>query len=276
VHAHPFFKDDLAVAQMSAIGEAEADLEHLAGVLRAEGVETEVRIPHGEAAPTILDEALFGGVDAIVMSTHGRGGVGRWIYGSVADRVIHNAEVPVLVVPPGSPNRWPRTPDPTIVVPLDGSSLAEEALGPASALAESLRGRLLLLRVVEPVYYGYGIGEGYGAAMLDLDGEAGLEASRAYLEELASRLRAEGRDVRTRVEVGVAAATIARVAEEEAAVAIAMATHGRGGLARLVLGSVATALLQRAREPILLVRPALPAAAQADQPPTSVTTASRA
>ena len=92
--------------------------------------------------------------------------------------------------------------------------------------------------------------------------ETELAGAQRYLDECAAPLRAAGQTVTTLAVagpasvVGQAAAGIAATAEDEGAAMIAMATHGRGGLARLVLGSVATGVVQRARVPLLLVRPA--------------------
>jgi nucleotide-binding universal stress UspA family protein len=142
----------------------------------------------------------------------------------------------------------------TILVPLDGSALAEEALASAALLAEPLGARLHLLRVIEPPVYPLA-GDGY--AYVPFDDAAELLAAREYLGELAGRLRSAGSQVEIEVTVGLPNVVIPRVAQEQEAVVIAMATHGRGGLARLVLGSVATGTLQRAHVPLLLTRPAL-------------------
>jgi nucleotide-binding universal stress UspA family protein len=252
--AHPLFSDDLAAAQLAAIAEADADLAAAARTLRSEGLSVEARVCYGSPAPAIVDEARLGQADLIVMSTHGRGGVGRWIYGSVADGVLRQAETPVLVVPPAADPAWSRTGDARVLVPLDGSALADEALGPAAALAVALGATLVLVRVVEPLSYGYLYGQPY-LPTTELDFAETKRTAEDDLAALAQRLRAQGHRVATRVEVGPPVQTLAWIAADEGVAAIAMATHGRGGLARLVMGSVATGLLQRAELPVLLVRP---------------------
>lgn len=138
---------------------------------------------------------------------------------------------------------------------LDGSAFAEEVLAPARELSEVLGAELLLLRVVESS----GI---LRSAEDDLDAfrtpraNQQLAEARHYLEDFAGRVWATGMAVATRVVVGPPATSIAEVARESGADLIAMATHGRGGLARLVLGSVAMGTLQQASAPLLLVRPA--------------------
>jgi nucleotide-binding universal stress UspA family protein len=161
-------------------------------------------------------------------------------------------------------------------VPVDGSNLSEEALGPAAELAEMLGADLLLLRVVEPPVAVLG-----DATFASFRPDEELAAAEQYLEGVAGRLRAEGRTVAARAAVGFASWEIGRAARDEGVDAIAMATHGRGGMARLVLGSVATLTLQRTPVPLLLARPAAVARAMAGPttaaepepvgPPVSVT-----
>ena len=85
------------------------------------------------------------------MSTHGHGGLGRWLYGSVADEVLRRVPVPVLLVSAVCAQTWAQDQPLRVVAPLDGSDLAEEALGPARDLAATLGNELLLLGVVEPL-----------------------------------------------------------------------------------------------------------------------------
>jgi len=125
-------------------------------------------------------------------------------------------------------------------------------LASVGLLAESLGARLHLLRVVEPPQYPL-YGDGY--AYIPFDDAAELQGAREYLDEVAGRLIASGASVEVEVTVGLPSAVIPRVAQEQQADVIAMATHGRGGLARLVLGSVATGTLQRTHVPLLLTRP---------------------
>jgi nucleotide-binding universal stress UspA family protein len=138
-------------------------------------------------------------------------------------------------------------------------------LDPASELATALGATLCLLTVVVPPVSGVGDMPGLGAAgwgalapaaIEDDDPAAEVAAAREYLESVAAGLRARGHEVQVAVEHGPAAATILDYAREQAADAIALATHGRGGLARLVLGSVAYETARRAAVPLLLVRPA--------------------
>lgn len=262
VVAYSYYTEDLAIAQIAAITEAEIDLNAALDKVRAKGVAAESRFVYGSAARCILNETMLNRPDMVVMSTHGRGGIGRWVYGSVTDRVLHDADVPVLIIPPAATTDWTRTGDSCVLVALDGSLLAEAALEPARDLAAVLGTRLLLLRVVEPRIYGDVYVQPY-SPVPDIDSKADIAAAQTYLDTISARLQAQSASVpggsvaiSTRVETGQPIATVARVAHEVGSLAIALATHGRGGVARLVMGSVATGLMQRADVPVLLVRPA--------------------
>ncbi len=247
------------VARAAATRRAEIELDVLVDRLRGEGLTAEARVYYENAATAILDAAAQEDADVIVMSTHGRSGLGRWIYGSVADRVLRTAPIPVLLVPAACAGNWPTDRRLRVLVPLDGSPLAEEALGPAGELAQALGAELLLLQVLEYPLPLAGDSAGYVPFW---DQDADLAAARRYLDEVAGALRAEGRTVAVLAvaappsSVGQAVTTIATVSRDEQAAAIVMATHGRGGLARLAMGSVGTGVLQHATVPVLLVRPA--------------------
>jgi nucleotide-binding universal stress UspA family protein len=136
-----------------------------------------------------------------------------------------------------------------ILIPLDGSELAEQILGPAVKLGRLTDAELRLLRVVEPVVVP---DAGYDGTLLDrLEAEA-----RSYLARVEERLRRQSLRVQTRVIVGCpAAAAILDVASAEGADLIALETHGRGGLGRLLLGSVADKLVRGATVPVLVHHP---------------------
>jgi nucleotide-binding universal stress UspA family protein len=231
--------------------EAEAYLRRLAAGPEAPPAEPVVL--EGEAAPTILAEARRRGVDAIVLSTHGRSGIGRWLYGSVADAVMRHAAVPVLLVPAASAVRaWPTTRAPRLLVALDYSPLSEAVLPAAGQVAASLGAELILLSVAPQLV----TTDPYGMAYTAYDIDADQAQRRQYLEGLATTLRAAGHAVKVRTEFGFVATTIGDVAREEDADLIALSTHGSGGATRLLMGSVATGVVQRAAVPVLVVRPA--------------------
>jgi nucleotide-binding universal stress UspA family protein len=225
-------------------------LDAIARRLKARGLEVETSTPIGDPASGILAQAESGHADVVVMATHGRSGLGRWLYGSVADEVLRRAPVPVILNQPGA-ERWPADRRPRVLVPLDGSHLAEAALGPAQELVALLGGELLLLQVVQfPPYSLYGDGSAYLAAF---NPDVALNEAQQYLGAVASSLTVSG--VRVLAELGLPALDIAEVARREKVHLIVMATHGRSGLARALLGSVATGTLQRSSVPLMLIRP---------------------
>jgi nucleotide-binding universal stress UspA family protein len=231
-----------------------AYLQQVAQRLQAQGMSVEPRVLTGPAAEAIAYEALRCQADLMVLATHGRTGIARWVLGSVADALLHQIATPCLLVRPGQ-RRWEGRPR-RVLVPLDGSELAERALEPATALAAP-EGELLLYQVLPPA----------AATAADLEHDPTwseiLEEIRAevlrYLERVAERLRTAGYRVRTATDYGEPAACIADCARREEADLIVLSSHGRSGLARWLLGSVADALVRRAPVPLLLLRPLLAA-----------------
>jgi nucleotide-binding universal stress UspA family protein len=254
VHGHTFPAIDPSDAQTQVIDQAQSTLDAAVSRLEASGVTAESHVYSDDPVHAILDAAQRKAADLIVMSTHGRSGLGRMVYGSVTDQVLRRATVPVLLVPSIVERPWPTDAPLSLLVPLDGSELAEEALTAAEVLAEAFDTRLTLLYVVEspthPLY-----GEGYAYVPYEEDVE--LAGARQYLEGHVDRLRERGRQAEAKVMVGQAASAIPVAAREGGANAIVMATHGRGGLARLMLGSVATSTLRQSTVPLLLVRPTM-------------------
>jgi len=238
---------------------AETYLGDIAGRLGASGVSVETHVADEDPVHAILDAAIRFKADLIVMSTHGRGGLGRMLYGSVADQILRRASVPVLVVPSIVEHSWPAEGPHQILVPLDGSEFASEALQAAGLLTETRGSALTLLRVVQPVPYPL-YGDGYSYVPYDVDAE--VNDARKYLEDQAARLRDGGQTVTIDVAVGEPARIIGEIARSRDVDLIVMATHGTGGLGRVILGSVATGTLRHTTAPLLLVRPS--AAPQAE------------
>jgi nucleotide-binding universal stress UspA family protein len=252
VRAFTFPGVDARNAQTTAVTEAQKYLDSLASRMTAAGLTIETAVPYGQAATEILDEISLRNADVLVMATHGRSDAGRWLYGSVADQVLRRATVPVVLVPPRAAHAAPTDREPVVLLALDGSALSEAALGPATDLTKRLGAELVVLQVVALPPYGI-----YTEAdeFVPFDPGTDLVAAQQYLHGIAQRLRPEVPRIRFRTEVGFPAISISEIAVEEGAGFICMATHGRGGLARLVMGSVSTGVLQHATVPLLLVRP---------------------
>ncbi|HZT81311.1 MAG TPA: universal stress protein [Gemmataceae bacterium] len=223
-------------------------LERLAGRLADTGVAVHTAVVEGFAADVLREQAEAAGAGLIVMSTHGRGPFSRFWLGSVADALVRAAPVPLLLVRPSEqPAAGPAFRH--VLIPLDGSALAEQAIQPAVEVGRLTGADYMLIRVVPPVFrVDDGRGEVWEAT------ERQEEEAKQYLDRVAARLRGEGLAVSTRVVTGQQPAdAILRAASSTDL--IALATHGRRGLGRLVLGSVADKLIRAATVPVLVHRP---------------------
>jgi nucleotide-binding universal stress UspA family protein len=220
----------------------------------------------GPVADMIGRHAAATGADLLVMTTHGRGPFARFWLGSVADAIVRQASVPILLVQPkdAAPDLAQQPVVRRVLIPLDGSELAEQILEPALALGAATEAEYTLLQVVEqltPASYDpasgrvSGLSESLLEQLLALDRQHWTEAQN-YLERLAERLRARPLTVQTRVVSHVQpAAAILDDAQKNAIDLIALATQGRGGLKRLLLGSVADKVVRGAVTPVLVYRP---------------------
>lgn len=239
--------------------EVVAENDYLAGVgerLRNMGVDVTTTLLEDDPASAIVDYAeRHPDVAIVVMSTHGRGGLSRWIFGSVAEKVLHALSVPLLLVRSQEDEMLPPDFTPpeykSIMVPLDGSAFAEQALKQAEAIA-AVQGAMITL--VTAVPEGPVLGELVTPPALPTIWDDEVDKMKSYLESVAERLRGDGLQVDVRVDYGPAADVILRVADAIHADLVVMATHGRSGLPRLWLGSVAMKTVQVCHRPVLLVR----------------------
>jgi nucleotide-binding universal stress UspA family protein len=206
----------------------------------------------------VRDEAI----DLVVMTTHARGGVSRALLGSVADGLVRHSLAPVLLVPPGQ--QASPAPDTTpvfrrVLLPVDGGPAGDRMIEYAVAVTEAPGVDFTLLRVVTT-------GGGTVRAALPHRGEdPGSRVQRATVQSTlgtkAQALAARGLVVRPQVVVeNDAAEGILRYARENAFDLVAMATRSRGGLERLLLGSVADQVLRKAETALLLWNPGQPSA----------------
>jgi nucleotide-binding universal stress UspA family protein len=246
--------------EKSAWAMARSYLEEMAGRLEAvTGMKVATRVLDGPVADTLHEYATGQVADLVVMSTHGRGPFSRFWPGSVADQLARRLPMPLLLVHPhDAPVELAREPAlRRLLVGLNGSPRAEGVLGPALALASLTGAAVTLLRVVlPPPAYGMDLPPyaAAGAADLALLEDLRHEAE-AYLTRVADRLRAEGHAVETRVVAHAHAATgLLEEAARTGCDLIALETHGRRGLPRLFLGSVADKVVRGAEVPVLLYR----------------------
>ena len=218
-------------------------------------IRTAVR--HGDAASEIVAAAGAEEVDLIVMTTRGRTGFARGLLGSVADRVIHSTDLPILLVRSdvSAGMDAPLAPFKHVVVPLDGSGRAEHALAHAEAMAKAYSATIVPLKVIETPTLAYSAGPYVwsGNYIDELDRALSADAQQ-YLKKITNRLKREGHETSPLVEHGVPTARIIEVAEAKQDSVIVMTTRGHTGVTRWVLGSVADGLVHTAPVPVLLVR----------------------
>jgi nucleotide-binding universal stress UspA family protein len=215
-----------------------ASLEMLKEQFLAAEVPVTIGLESGDPAECILERAGGPVRTLVVMGTHGRTGITHWAMGSVTDHVVHAADVPVLALLPR--NSEVAKPLQHILVTLDQSPLAEQALPYVEALARGLDLPLTLVRVHTPPTMLYGDPTAGGYYPVDDAFEADLERAAAhYLDRQAERLRRNGVRLEASLRHGAPAFEITCAAEENPGSLIVMATHGRSGVRRTRLGSVA-------------------------------------
>ena len=213
----------------------------------------------GPIAPTLARYIRELSTDLVVMTTHGRGGLRRAWLGSVADQLIRTSEVPILVVRPRDGKAAESPVDlAEMLVPLDGSPLAETVLEPAAALARLWDGEVSLVQVVRPIVLDSDPVLPFPIGYSDQATTMRRESAQDYIRDVAERLRESGVKASGVAVIGAGIAdTLLNLARPERVGLVAVATHGRGGLRRLALGSVADKLVRAAEVPVLVVRPAL-------------------
>jgi nucleotide-binding universal stress UspA family protein len=206
-----------------------------------------------EAGETIAEAAESMDIDLIVMATHARSGIGRWLFGSVAMEVIHRSLIPILLIRPSVPDTLPEDGQLSILVPLDGSPRGEQPLTHAAALVRLFGGQVVLAQAIPSLGRG-GVGWRVGPHIADAREHEGVERSaRNYLTRLRDGLQSRGVTASVEIAQGDAAVAIGRVARQRQCSLIVMATHGRTGLARLALGSVAEGIMASSELPVLIV-----------------------
>lgn len=212
-------------------------------------------VEKGVAAEFIIDRAAMEKGTLINMATHGRSGVGRWLLGSVAEKVLRGTANPLLLVrstdeAAADSEAYFRS----VIVPLDGSAVAEQALPAAAELARQLGLEIVLFRAYNIPYTAYVPIEGYYPVDEKLIATLRQEAT-AYLDGKAEEIRALGVEkVSTLAKEGIAADEIIALGRSTKGNLISMCTHGRSGINRWVLGSVTETVVRHSSDPLLVLR----------------------
>lgn len=246
---------EYASADGSLIASAEQYLAEVANRPVLDGLWVNTSVAGGAPADVIVNEAHRRGVDLVAMATHGRGGVARMTLGSVADEVLHSFAGSLLVVRPdvrllpmdGQPKR--------IVIPLDGSALAARAIDVAAELAKRIDAELVLTVVLglpEPV-----VADDHRVIIHIDELIAGDRLiTEEYLSGLAGDLHRRGLRASWEIRLGEVTPEIRAVAQAVPGSMVVMTTHGRSGLDRILLGSIADEVVRSSNVPVLMRRPA--------------------
>lgn len=227
-----------------------------------------VLLTEGDVVRSLRQYATDKGAELVVMSTHGRGTMGRWWLGTVADELARTMPRPIVMVRPeeeGKADLGRKVELRSIVVALDGTPLAEQVIEPAIRLGEPFGAALALVRVCSPVLRTSYLPDGATLAGLmhsHLEQIATMQRKaeqecHEYLDKVAAKLADRGLCVSTHVPIDEEPAdAILAVAKERSADLIALETHGLRGLSRLFMGSVADRVVRGGGVPVLLNRPA--------------------
>lgn len=208
----------------------------------------------GKPAEAIMEVAATDRDTLIAIATHGRSGVRRWLLGSVAEKVLHGADNDVLLIRATAQiDRKTTAQLKRLVVPLDGSELAEEALRCGVELAKKMNLEIILLRVYVAPGAAYSTGS-YAPEWKSLD-QVVRQKANEYLEDKTKQLRNQGLEqLSFRMAEGSAAEQIIEAARERPDSLIAMSTHGASGVGRWVLGSVTERVIRHSDTAVVVVR----------------------
>ncbi|MDD5094461.1 MAG: universal stress protein [Dehalococcoidia bacterium] len=231
--------------------------EKFQGAFREREIRVEPTIlASNDPALEIVDYADREGIGLIVMATRGQSGLKRWVLGSVADRVVRVTEKPVALI------RAKRTPQDKqdngifgkALVCLDGSKESEVIIPHIEEIASQFKTEVVLLEVLEKGYYFVKAGGYEYVFHPEKETQSAKALAKDYLDKVGERLNQKGIVARSEVKIGDAAEEIIKFADEISADVVAMATHGRSGISRWAMGSVANKVLHEGNTPLLLVR----------------------
>ncbi len=241
-------------------------LENIASQLRADGLEVHTKVIEGNHPATeILWHAEYDALLLMIaMTTHGRSGVLRWLFGSVTAEVVQTTPRPLLLFRPQESDmsfsmvNFKAASYQTIIVPLDTSPFAEHALDQAYELASAMNATLHLVSIIPPPHvlpvHIHFHKEKEPQTLVRAWHQTELERRTHYLEQRAELFREQGLMVQTDVATGHPAEEILRFCTQHQDTLLVMTTHGRSGLRRILLGSVAMKVAQGAHVPMLLMR----------------------
>lgn len=214
-------------------------------------------VKSGAPAEVILDIASADAGALIAMATHGQSGGQRWLLGQVSQKVLQAAKNPLVLIRPSDANvAKSEVGFRTIIVPLDGSHLAERVLPHVVWLATQLHSAVALIRTYTLPTAGYFMAAGISHPDRAALGDKIKQEAGSYLEAKAAELRAQGLErISSHLVEGHGPEEIIELARRNTDSLIALASHGRSGFGRWVLGSVAERVVSYSGAPVLVIRP---------------------
>ncbi|MFC1896955.1 universal stress protein [Chloroflexota bacterium] len=232
---------------------AEDYLKRVADGLKDKGITTKTEVRVGTAADEIVNLADETNIGLITMSTHGRSGISRWTLGSVADKVVRGTKQPVFLIRAKGAHPNVREKDilDKAVVPLDGSKESEAVIPYIEELAAKFKVEVTL-------YHMLSLDANIYSEVQFTQTESLRASAKDYIGRVAAQLEQKGIVVMAKfseVTKGAEAEEIINLADKTQADLVAMSTHGRSGISRWFLGSVADRVLHEGNTPLLLVRP---------------------
>ena len=233
---------------------SESYLRTVAGTFH--DVEVKYTVEKGRPADVIIEKGAADKAMMIAMATHGRSGLDRFLLGSVAEKVLRGSANPLLLVRASKDAKAEETAGfQTIIVPLDGSEVAERILPAVADIAKVLASAVVLFRAYHIPYTAYAGDEGVYAVNYD-EVIAGIrDEAKEYLEKKVAEVRSSGIEkVSCLAKEGLAADEIIALGNQTPDALIAMCSHGRSGVKRWVLGSVAETVVRHSNDPVLVVR----------------------
>ncbi|MGH7927623.1 MAG: universal stress protein [Candidatus Binatia bacterium] len=218
------------------------------------GASAKCTVERGTPEEVILERAVPD-TTLIAMATHGRSGMNRFLMGSIAEKVLRAATTSILLIRPNEGDKSDGEASlNSVIVPLDGSELAETALGPVTELAKALKLDVELIRAYQIPVNTYAAGEAYYPIDYEAIRSALKDEAQSYVEKIAGELKAMGvAKVSFAIPEGFGADEIIAVGQKTPNNLIAMCTHGRSGVKRWVLGSVTEKVVRHSGDPVLVL-----------------------
>jgi nucleotide-binding universal stress UspA family protein len=220
------------------------------------GVRIKWTITKGRAEDVIIEQAAADKNSLIAMATHGRSGLDRWMLGSVTEKVLRGCENPLLLVRASEAiDEAEKVALKTVIVPLDGSELAESVFPTVIALAKTMDLEVVLFRAYHIPYNAYAGEDVYSAINYEELLASVKDDATEYLKNKTAQLNGQGlAKVSYVAKEGLSADEIIAIGRATPENLIAMCSHGRSGVKRWVLGSVTETVVRHSGDPVLVVR----------------------